>query len=301
MRKVGIQLRTEEEMFALILETAKKDDRIKAVGLTGSRTNSKVPKDSLQDFDVVYVVTDCSAFIENPDWIEVFGQPLIMQRPKEMHLFKEEQAARYTYLMLFEDGNRIDLTLCPVEEAENWHQGDTLAKILLDKENILPELPAASDQIYHAELPSQDYFDDCCNEFWWVSTYVTKGLCRKELFYGADHLYQNCQKEVLRLLTWRTISNKKITWSPGKNYKYLPNEMNAITYKKITQAMDLSSLTSCWNGLLILQELFDEQAQLFSKETGLSYDKVTAAKVISYTEKLKNNFQLRNKRKKHSK
>ena len=47
-------MRTEKEMFDLIISTAQSDDRIRAVYLNGSRTNPNVPKDIFQDYDVVY-------------------------------------------------------------------------------------------------------------------------------------------------------------------------------------------------------------------------------------------------------
>ena len=37
-------MRSEEEMFDLIISTAQKDDRIRAVYMNGSRTNKKVKK-----------------------------------------------------------------------------------------------------------------------------------------------------------------------------------------------------------------------------------------------------------------
>ena len=71
-----------------------------------------------------------------------------MQRPKEMTLFPTEPKTRETFLMLFEDYQRIDLTLCPLAEKDNWHEGDSLAIILLDKDENLPPLPVASDKNY---------------------------------------------------------------------------------------------------------------------------------------------------------
>ena len=44
-------MRTENEMYNLILEIAKNDARIKAVYMNGSRTNENVPKDMFQDYD----------------------------------------------------------------------------------------------------------------------------------------------------------------------------------------------------------------------------------------------------------
>lgn len=67
-------MRTEAEMYELILNIARNDERIRAVYMNGSRTNPNVPKDIFQDYDLVYVVTDTSAFIEEKKWIDNFGE-----------------------------------------------------------------------------------------------------------------------------------------------------------------------------------------------------------------------------------
>ncbi|GAA4080873.1 hypothetical protein GCM10022410_25810 [Amphibacillus indicireducens] len=98
-------MRTEQEMFDLILAVAEKDERVRAVGLNGSRTNRNAPKDIFQDYDVVYLVTEMESFLEQPSWIDVFGEQLIIQTPEDMSLFPPELGNRYSYLMLFTDGN----------------------------------------------------------------------------------------------------------------------------------------------------------------------------------------------------
>lgn len=62
-------MRSEEEMMDLILNTAKKDERIRAVYMNGSRTNSSAPKDIFQDYDIVYVVKETASFIKDDKWI----------------------------------------------------------------------------------------------------------------------------------------------------------------------------------------------------------------------------------------
>ena len=58
-------MRTEKEMFDLLISIAQSDERIRAVYLNGSRTNPNVPKDIFQDYDVVYVVTETKPFMLN--------------------------------------------------------------------------------------------------------------------------------------------------------------------------------------------------------------------------------------------
>ncbi len=51
-------MRTEREMYDLILGTAQADERIRAVYMNGSRTNANAPRDIFQDYDIVYAVTE---------------------------------------------------------------------------------------------------------------------------------------------------------------------------------------------------------------------------------------------------
>lgn len=181
-------MRSTDEMMKLILEVANLDERIRAVGMNGSRTNPNVPKDQFQDYDIVYVVKDMDSFIQDPSWIDLFGKRIVMQTPEAIELIPPLDDGRFAYLMLFEDGNRIDLTLVPESMADSWNGGDALAIVLLDKDQQLPILPPSTDQAYWVQPPTQKLFDDCCNECWWVATYVAKGLWRGEMTYAYDHL-----------------------------------------------------------------------------------------------------------------
>lgn len=99
-------MRTEPEMLDLILQTAK-TIQVKAIAMSGSRTDTKASKDEFQDYDVVYVVDDLDNLTSNLSWLDQFGKRIIEQEVRLGH--------RRLFLMLFEDGNRIDLTLCPTE------------------------------------------------------------------------------------------------------------------------------------------------------------------------------------------
>jgi len=276
-------MRTKEEMFQLILTIAEKDPRILAVGMNGSRTNKNAPKDLFQDYDIVYIVESVEVFRKDQSWLAEFGPRLIMQTPEDMVLFPPTKDGRFAYLMLFEDGNRIDLTLCPKEQAAYWNEGDLLAEILLDKNHLLPNLMEATDQNYWIKKPTQEEFSDCCNEFWWVSTYVVKGLCRNELFYAADHLHDNYQKELLRLLSWQVAGKHGYHFSIGKNYKYLPNYLTEEQYEQLVKTMNISSIFLAWSALLSLQKQFDYYARIVSQKNHFIYDQKTAEKVKLYS------------------
>lgn len=91
---------TEDEMMNLILAFAKTDDRIRVVGMEGSRTNKNIVSDHFQDYDITYIVSDMKPFIENEEWLDVFGERIFMQKPEDMSLYPPELGNWFSYLML---------------------------------------------------------------------------------------------------------------------------------------------------------------------------------------------------------
>jgi aminoglycoside 6-adenylyltransferase len=84
-------MRTEQEMMNIILSIAEQDERIRIVTLEGSRANINIPKDEFQDYDITYFVSDMESFISNDDWLNQFGNIIMMQKPEDMELFPPEE------------------------------------------------------------------------------------------------------------------------------------------------------------------------------------------------------------------
>ena len=205
-------MRAETEMLDLILQIAK-TIQVEAVVMSGSRTNQNAPKDEFQDYDVVYVVDDFDNLTSDLSWLNQFGKRIIEQEVTLDH--------RRLYLMLFEDGNRIDLTLCPKEHIKEWVESEADYTVLKDEKGLF-ESYTTNPQRYWITPATETDFEKTCNEFWWVSAYVVKGICRNQLIYATDHLYGICQQELLKVLAWQVASDKGKV-DVGKNYKYLFN------------------------------------------------------------------------------
>lgn len=264
-------MRTEKEMMELILRVAREDERIRIVGMEGSRTNVNVPKDEFQDYDVSYLVTDMASFLQSDDWLDVFGKRIIMQKPEAMHLFPPDLGNWFSYLMIFEDGNRIDLTLIPLNEVDHYINSDTLIKILLDKDGRVKHPPIPTDQPYHVQKPSKEFFIDCCNEFWWVSTYVAKGLCRNEYLYAVDHLNQYVRPMLLKMMSWQVGIETKFSLSVGKSYKYLDQYLPSDIWKRLQSTFRNDTVHHLWESLFRVHELFRQSSQYVAKVLGYPY------------------------------
>ena len=266
-------MRAETEMLDLILQIAK-TLQVKAVAMPGSRINPKAPKDEFQDYDVVYIVDDLDNLTSDLAWLEQFGKRLI-----EQHVLLDQ---RHLYLMLFEDGNRIDLTLCPKEHIKEWVDSEAGFTVLEDPEHLFEPYSQNLERFWMSPASETD-FKNSCNEFWWVSTYVVKGICRNQVIYATDHLYGICQQEFLKILAWQVASDRGKV-DIGKNYKYLFNYLPAEKEKKFLNLLDFSSLNKITQSLFATMQLFHQEAQFLAKKMGFDYDMEVAEKMIEYAE-----------------
>ena len=276
---MGINMRTETEMLDVILKTAK-TLQVAAVAMSGSRTDTKAPKDEFQDYDVVYVVENLDELITDLSWLDQFGKRIIEQEVTLGH--------RRLYLLLFEEGNRIDLTLCPKDRIQEWVDSEAGFTVLEDP-NGLFEPYSPSPQRFWTNPASAIDFENACNEFWWVSAYVVKGICRNQIIYAIDHLYGICQQELLKVLSWQVASDRgKI--DIGKNYKYLFNYLPTEKEKQFSNLLDFSSLDEIPQSLFATMEFFHREAQYLAKKLGFDYDMEVAEKMIEYAkERLETN------------
>ena len=266
-------MRTETEMMNLILQIAE-SLKVDAVALSGSRTNDHAPKDKFQDYDVVYLVDNLENLISDLSWLDQFGNRLIEQH--------NILGNRRLYLMLFEDGNRIDLTLCPKDHIQEWVDSEAVYTVLVDEKGLFESYSSSPDRFWIHPASETD-FKKACNEFWWVSAYVVKGICRKQIIYATDHLYGICQQELLKVLAWQVASDRG-TVVIGKNYKYLFNYLPAETEKYFSNLLDFSSLDKIIQSLLATMQLFHQEAQRLAQKMSFDYDRKVAEKMIKYAE-----------------
>ena len=272
-------MKTETEMLSLLIKIAK-NLKVKAVALSGSRTDTKAPKDEFQDYDVVYIVDDLDNLTRDLSWLDQFGKRIIEQ---EVGL-----GQRRLYLMLFEDGNRIDLTLCPKDYIQEWVDSEAGFTVLEDPEHLF-EPYSPNIERYWTNSATEKDFEKVCNEFWWVSAYVVKGICRKQVIYATDHLYGICQQELLKVLAWQVASDRGRV-DVGKNYKYLFNYLPAEKEMEFSNLLDFSSIDKITQSLFATMQLLHREAQSLAQKMGFDYDMKVAEKMIEYAkERLETN------------
>ena len=184
--------------------------------------------------------------------------------------------------MLFKDGNRIDLTLFPVDKINTEFKKDSLSILLIDKDNIFGELPPPADKDYLIKPPTEKEFVDHCNEFWWVSTYVAKGLWRNEIIYAKQMLEVVVRAMFLKIIEWYIGTEIGFAVSVGSNGRNIKDLIPADLYEKVLSTYPDSRLENIWNSLFRMTELFHDLAGRVAKRMNFNYNEDEAHNVIKH-------------------
>jgi len=292
-------MRTEQEMLDLIIGFAKGDERIRAVYMNGSRVNPTAPKDPYQDYDIVYVVKETEPFLADRAWLSSFGNPLMIQEPDWNDILlglsndQYDFSRRYAWLMLLDDGSRIDLSIIIKEEAAASVQSDSLTVLLLDKDAFLPSIPAPSDVDYRVKKPSEGEYTACCNEFWWCLNNVAKGIARDELPYAMG-MYNLYVRDMLnKMVEWHIGIQTDFLVSPGKMGKYFKRYLAPELYAMYQKTYSDSDYDALWPAVFTACALFRMLAEQTAGHFGYAYNQKDDANMTRYLYMVKHDERTR--------
>lgn len=278
-------MRTEKEMLGLILKIAEDDKRIRTVILSGSRADPFGVCDEYSDFDIIYIVDNIRSFTNDDAWLDIFGDRLIMQKPADWYddPYDYNGSKPFVYLMQFDDGNRVDLTLADSAELKKLNDNREPKKILLDKDGIFTLNNDSS--AYDTAIPSEKEFSDCCNEFWWLTLSLSKAICRDEAV--SIHFIMGCYEVdmLLKMLGWKAGAVSGFPVKLGKNYRYLADYLSKYDMSALHHLLSGSSNETVVDDFIKMANFFNEAAVYVSGYLDYIYDTAVAEKIIDHFSK----------------
>lgn len=260
-------MRDESQVIQQILLFARNREDVRAVLMNGSRVNPNAPADPLQDYDVVFAAKDPWEFVRHPEWIRQFGELVMLQR----NTLSERGAEWPIFLMQFTGGVRIDLQFIHLADAPLKAVSDSLTRVLLDKDGILPPLPPPGEQSYYTAPPGEEEFQNTVNSFWWCSANVAKGLWRGELSYVKMMFDVVVREDLLRLLRWYAglLGGWKV--NPGTAGKWLPRLLPAEIWDSYTRTFAGTADNELWEALFEAGRLARRLGTGLSESLGMDY------------------------------
>ena len=256
-----------QDLLAAVTGLAEEEELVRAAAVSGSLTDPAAIKDRFSDCDAVFFVRDLEE-ARRRDYpsrlAPQFGGMLIMQKPDEMD---GGASPWFTYLMQFDRG-RIDLRLLPVERAAWYYGTEPGLTAVVDKDGLLDGLTPVGREVFTLKRPDRTAYENCCNEFWWTTLYVAKGLARRQLDYAVWHLEHCVRPELIKMLGYDR-GYPDYTVSLGVGNKYLPALLSPEERRRWPELYALGSPTDCARALRLAMEWFLRVAGSAGEKLGI--------------------------------
>jgi aminoglycoside 6-adenylyltransferase len=233
-------------------------------------------------------VENIKSFTNKDEWLEHFGERLIMQKPVDWysHPYDYNSNKEFIYLMQFKDGNRIDLTLVDIENMQERINDTEPRIILFNKDGIDGLHNIEVENYYYIKRPCAEEFIDCCNEFWWLSVNVAKGLCREELMYVKFFMEHYEMDMFLKMLNWKIGIDYNFSVSTGKCYKYFKRYLSESDMNRFTSIFPNGTFDDIWNKLFEMCKFFHETAIEVATYFKFKYCSEEAENIMDYLKTL---------------
>ncbi len=260
---------------AKVVEWVASAPDVRAALLIGSRGSPQGARDGLSDHDFVLFLEPGSRLPERDDWLEEFGQPLIVFRETGEH--RGEPVP--TRLVQYRGGNRIDFTLSRIELlrriAEQESLPDWLAagyRVLLDRDGIAERLRPPSAAAYVPRPPSDAEYRGVVEEFWWESLYVAKWVGRGELLparYSLETVLR--YRCLLPMLEWYVQVERQWEQSVGVRGSGLRWLLEPDERETLDATYAGPTLRSHTGALDAMADLFSRAAHGVARDLGYHY------------------------------
>jgi len=262
---------TKRDMAREVTEWARENDNVRAVILTSSRANPDASVDELSDYDIDLIIRDREPFSDPDEWMPIFGQTMV-RHPKWTMVY---------YL----DGARIDWSLSTLEEFENWKEDTLFAyEVLLDKDGLTGDLKPPRRTLYDTQPPKESEYIEVIYRFWFMTTYVAKGLYRDELFYAKIDLHQSSLSKVL---CWYVGMKTDWKTNPGTMGRWLKKHLDPDVWSEVELTFAGADLEDNWRAMFKMAELFGKLASGVGTHLGFTYPIEVDRNVTEYLSRIR--------------
>jgi aminoglycoside 6-adenylyltransferase len=278
----------QAQVLARLTQWAQGHPLVRALLLESSRARGGASLDRFSDYDILVVVADLRAFVEDDAWLSAYGAPLVMFRGSDT-IWNVETCAR---LVLFADHTKIDYMVWPAmlltEVARRQELPDLLDwgyRALVDKDNLTARLPAPTYTAHIPRPPSEREYQRLVEEFWWESTYVAKNLWRDDLVFARYNLDVVMRHELLlQMLEWRVEVDRDWTWKPGLAGRGLKKHVSPETWLELEKTWVGAEVAENWTALFVMTALFRRIAREVASALGYVYPDALDQDVTTYLE-----------------
>jgi len=281
----------DDSMLTKIVQWAQGEPEIRVVILEGSRA-SDCNTDALSDYDLNVFVTDGASFTSNNHWITIFDDVLVYQKEKFFHKNIEIP----TRLVVYENSPKVDFSFWPIEMLHEIVDSKTLPehyrngyKVLLDKDNITQDMPAALFDGFVIGKPTKDEVLTTIYNFWFETYCIVKYLKRNSLWYAKVLENGPIKRFLLQMILWHESS--KDDWKNNKIHlegKNLEGHLDEDIRRALAGCFSRYNKEDTWRSLCKMTELFKKLSREVAAKLSIEYPGKSVAQIETYIRQLYN-------------
>lgn len=218
--KLLANVNTRSDLLAVrIADWARERTDVHAAVVVGSQARAETAADRWSDLDVILVLEEPNAYLDDLSWVMSFGAPLLTF--VEPTAVGNERELR----VLFETGEDLDLPLIPMSRLDLLTEDEAIAevlgrgyRVLVDDIGLEERLRAASLGPRQRREPTQRDLRELASDFWYHALWAAKKLRRGEVFVATECLDGYLKARLVRLLEWhaRAVDLTLDTWHGGR-------------------------------------------------------------------------------------
>jgi aminoglycoside 6-adenylyltransferase len=281
----------EDRIIRQLMDWAERQESVRAMLMTSTRTSPNARVDLFSDYDVVLVVTDIHPFFEDRAWLEDFGKVLVLYRDP---IKLEYGVERFAYITQYEDGLKIDFTLWPVEMVPRIVAAPQLPDhldvgytILMDKDDLTTGMQPPTYAAHIPSPPSREEYETRIEVFFHEATYVAKHLWRDDLMamkYNLDYAMK--VNKLREMLEWRMEIDRDWSVKPGAYGRGLKQHLAPETVLELESTYVGAGEKENWDALFRTIALYRRVAIEVGQHLGYSYPHELDRRAMEYLKKV---------------
>ena len=282
--------RGDAEIIDRVLEIAEGDDGVRAV----VRTDLLPVREYLRSFNFIFVVDDIDRY-GGDVFRDRLGERILLFRADRRYpeLFPGARA----HLMVFGDGATIVIQAMGRDafmdryggaqpNGDVWI-GQTFQK-LLDKDGLLPDIDRLEEtQTLFDEVPTQEAFEDACDEFWWVMKTLAEYTLRRELPAAMYYLNVSVRGPLNQLLRWHIRLRAGGPVDMGILDANLEALLDQDLFRLYRATWPDAEYPHIWQAFDAAAQLWREAGSRVAERSGIRYPKKTEDDMLGFIQRLR--------------
>jgi aminoglycoside 6-adenylyltransferase len=261
-----------EELLGRIVRWAEGCPDIRAMILIGSRARQDRPADEWSDLDFVLAAVDEERYFRTTAWLDEIGAVWLT-------CLEGTVVGSLERRVLFEGALDVDFNFFAPEKfrqvlrdaaAASWTRRRG-TRVLLDRDGLVPPLPAAEGEKPAARPPDEAEFLNAVHDFWYHAVWTAKKLRRGELFIAKGCCDSYMKRLVRQMIEWHARATHGWEYDTWHDGRFLDQWADPRAVAGLQQAYAHYDPADLQRALFVTMELFRWLALEVAGRLGYAY------------------------------